>query len=121
MTPTAGIEVIGGRHASKLTAIVDTGFDEEICIPTRVAVQLGLELIGEQPVEFADGTQRNQLVFAGSVRLFDEAREVQMMLTDSEDALVGTRLLDQFRLSIEFPGGRIKRRGRKTGGEPKRR
>ena len=116
MPPTARIEVIGGRQAIELTAIVDTGFDGDLCIPTRVAVQLGLELIGEEEVELADGTQRNQLVFAGSVRFFGETRAVQIMLTDSEDALIGTELLEQYRVAIVFPGGRVKLQTRRKGG-----
>lgn len=56
LTPTAQIEVIGGRQAIELTAIVDTGFDGDLCIPTRVAVPLGLELTSELDVELADGT-----------------------------------------------------------------
>lgn len=118
MTPTAPIEVIGGRQTIEFTAIVDSGFDGDLCVPTRLAVQLGLELIGEQHVELADGTQRNQLVFAGSVRFFGATREVQIMLTDSEDALIATSLLDRYRLAIEFPGGQVKvRSGPKSGGK----
>jgi clan AA aspartic protease len=110
MTPMANIEVIGGRQSMSLTALVDTGFDGDLCLPTRVAVQLGLQLIGEQPVEFADGTRKNQLVFAGLASFLGETRDAQIMLTDSEDALIGTNLLQQYRLAIEFPGARIKRR-----------
>ena len=120
MTPTARIEVVGGRQTIKLTAIVDTGFEGDFCIPTRVAIQLGLELIGEEDVELADGTQRKQLVFAGAVRFFGEIIEVQIMLTDSEDALIGTTLLNQYPLAITFPGGQVKvRSGPKTGGKRK--
>ncbi len=112
MTPTARIKITGSRETADLTAIIDTGFDGDICIPTARAVQLGLELIGEQFVELADGTERNELVFAASVRLFGQTRPVRVMLTDSEDALIGTHLLDQFRLAIEFPGGQVKLRRR---------
>ena len=120
MTPTALIEALGSRQTLALTAIVDTGFDGYLCLPTRIAVQLGLELIGEQLIELADGTQRKQFVFAGSVRFFGETREVQIMLTDSEDALIGTRLLNHYPLAIEFPGGQVKVRSRpKTGGKRK--
>ena len=117
MTPTAQAEVIGTRQTIAITAIVDTGFDGDLCLPTRHAVQLGLELIGEQHIELADGTQRYELVFAGSVRLFGETRTVEIMLTKSEDALLGTRLLDHYRVSIDFPGGRVKHRQcRESGG-----
>ena len=112
MTPVAQVDVIGGRQTFEMNAIVDTGFDGHLCVPTRLAVQAGLELIGEQQVELADGTLKSQLVFAGSARLFGETREVQIMLTDSDDGLSGTGLLEQFRVSIEFPGARIKSRSR---------
>jgi len=118
MTPTAQAEVIGTRQTIAIAAIVDTGFDGDLGLPTRHAVQLGLQLIGEQIVELADGTRRNELIFAGSVRFLDETRDVEIMLTNSEDALLGTRLLDHYRVSIEFPGGRVKhRRGREAGGK----
>ena len=97
---------------------MDSGFDGHLCLPTGLAVQLGLELIGEQPIELADGTQKDELVFAGSVRFLGETREVQIMLTNSEDALLGTRLLDHYPVSIDFPGGRVRlRQRRETGGK----
>jgi predicted aspartyl protease len=58
MTPTAQIEVIGARQSVELTAIIDTGFSGDVCVPARIAVQLGIELFSEQLVEFADGSQR---------------------------------------------------------------
>jgi len=116
MTPTAQADVIGARKTIAITAIVDTGFDGDLCLPTRLAVQLGLELVGEQVVELADGTRKNELVFAGSVRFFDETRAVRIMLTNSEDALLGTRLLDHYPVSINFPGGRVKLRQRREAG-----
>ena len=116
MTPTAQVEVIGTRQTIAITAIVDTGFDGHLCLPIRLAVHLGLELIGEQIIELADGTRRNELVFAGTVRFFDETQAVEIMLTHSEDALIGTRLLDQYRVSIDFPGGRVKLRRRRASG-----
>jgi clan AA aspartic protease len=116
MTPTAPIEAIGSRQKVALTAIVDTGFDGYLCLPTRLAVQLGLELIGEQWIELADGTQRSEPVFAGSVRFFGKTREVQILLTNSEEGLIGTRLLNHYSLAIEFPGGSVTiRRRSKTG------
>ncbi len=120
MTPTTRIEAIGTRQTLALTAIVDTGFDGYLCLPIRLAVQLGLELVGEQLIELADGTQRNELVFAGSVELLGEKRAVKIMLTASEDALIGTSLLNHYSIAIEFPGGKLKARTPpKAGGKRK--
>lgn len=121
MTPLAQLKVIGARQSVELTAIVDTGFDGHVCLPIRLAVQLGLVLTGEQLIELADGTRRNELVFAARVELFGEEQEVDMMLTASDDALIGTRLLNHYRASIEFPGGEVKiNTQRKKGRKPKR-
>jgi hypothetical protein len=75
-----------------------------------------LELTSELHVELADGTRKYQLVFAGSVRFLGETYEVHIMLTDSEDALIGTDLLELHRVSIEFPGGRVRPHTRRTPG-----
>jgi len=120
MTPTARIEAIGSRQTLALTAIADTGFDGYLCLPTRLAVQLGLELIGEQLIELADGTQRYELVFTGSVKFFDQIREVQILLTNSEDSLIGTRLLNHYPLAIEFPGGEVKFHSRPKSGRKRK-
>ena len=83
--------------------------------PRAMPCNWGWSWIGEEFVELADGAEKHQLVFAGSVHFFSETREVKIMLTDSEDALIGTRLLNHFPLTIEFPGGQVKlRSGAKT-------
>src|SRR5262249_36924046 len=80
--------LIGSRQTIALTAIVGTGFAGDLCVPTRLDVQAGLELVGEQHVELADGTKREALTFAGSVRFFGRTRAVRIILTSSEDALI---------------------------------
>ena len=61
-----------------------------------------MELAAETTVELADGTIKKQLVFAGSVHLLGETRAVAIYLTDSDDALLGTALLADCRLTIDF-------------------
>src|SRR5712691_7804553 len=44
MTPTFACAVSGSWNAAEITGIVDTGFDGYLCLPTNVAVTLGLVL-----------------------------------------------------------------------------
>ncbi len=106
MTPTTELEVQGTRGSASITAIIDTGFEGDLCLPVSVAVGHGLELVSQVPIELADGTQKLELVFAGSVVFLDRQREVFIYLTDSDDALVGTHLLSNCRLSIDFTTGK---------------
>ncbi len=41
------LDVIGSRRIDRIPALIDTGFNGELCIPTSLAVTLGLELRAE--------------------------------------------------------------------------
>src|SRR6266852_3392701 len=76
MTPMTEIEVSGTRRTVTLDAIIDTGFDGEICVPIDDGVTLGLELKGKTFVELADGSQKVELLFAGSVTFLNKHQNV---------------------------------------------
>jgi clan AA aspartic protease len=96
------ISVAGARQEITLLALVDTGFDGWVCLPTPIAIQLGLELFGVQVVELADGSEIEELVFRGEVIFEQQRRNVDITLTRSVDALVGTGLLENSILTIDF-------------------
>jgi clan AA aspartic protease len=108
MTPTADIEVIGTRQSVLLSALIDTGFDGDICLPTTAALRLGLELVGRRDMELADGTVTTGFVFGGWVRFLGKKRSVTVHITESEDALIGTGLLEGCLLVIDFPAGTVR-------------
>jgi predicted aspartyl protease len=60
------IEVIGMRRTVTVTALLDTGFDGDVCLPITLAVSLGLELVAQGWVEYADGRRERELAFAGT-------------------------------------------------------
>ena len=107
MVPTFPIEVIGSRSSIAVEASVDTCFEGEVCIPVETAIQLGVELVGRENVEYGDGSISSELVFSGQVRFLDEVRPVHIFLTESVETLIGTELLADCALFVEFPAGRI--------------
>ena len=108
MTPTATVQIIGSRGSVTLDAIIDTGFDGDLSIPITIAVNLGLELEGEEYFELADGTQTRELLFAGRASLAGRVRKAHILVSKSQDTLVGTRLLSGCELSISFPSGKAR-------------
>ena len=98
----AEITVIGGRQAVAADAVVDSGFNGDLCLPTQIATQLGLELCGLQRIELADGTKKKDLLFAGEAIFDGERKWVEIFLTDSEDALIGAGLLLDHILTIDY-------------------
>lgn len=108
MTPRTDVVVRGARRKVTVTAVIDTGFDGDICLPTKVATELGLELIGAASVELADGSQHKELVFRGSAVFLGKRRRVEILLTESEEALLGTGLLAGCRMSVDFDTGKVR-------------
>lgn len=100
--PVVEVTISGRRGDITCPAIIDTGFDGEICLPVEVAVQLGLELAGIQSVMLADGTIKKELVFIGKVSLGKREEEARIILTEARDTLLGTGLLWDSKLEIDF-------------------
>jgi clan AA aspartic protease len=100
--PRLKVSVVGSRAGIVVDALIDTGFDGDICLPTQLAIQLGLDLRDMVWVELADGTLKDELVFAGVVVWEGENREAMITLTESQEALLGTGLLADSVLEMDF-------------------
>lgn len=98
----AEVTVIGSRQSIVTDAIVDTGFDGEVCLPTEDAIQLGLELRGLQAIQLGDGSEKKELVFRGEAIFGNHRREVEIFLTEGDDTLIGTGLLADGTLTADF-------------------
>ena len=107
-SPILKITVYGNRGEITIDGILDTGFDGFICLPIAVAVPLGLELIDVTDSELADGTiVQDELVFAGRVLWDDEVVDVEIVLTKSADTLIGTAMLMNSDVRLNFRSGEI--------------
>src|SRR5277367_1589451 len=115
--PTAKVAIAGTKGKMILDAVIDTGFDGFLCIPVDDAVALGLVLAGHAMIELADGTEKQEYFFKGSVTFFGKTRSARIYLTISEDALIGTRLFAGCRLVIDFPKNEVE--VTRTATEPK--
>lgn len=107
MTPKTRVEVRGRVDSIVVDAVIDTGFDGEISLPREVAEKLGLELVGHETFELADGTQVDELIFSGRARLSGKFRNVDILVANTQETLIGTRLLSDCRLIIDFKTGKV--------------
>jgi clan AA aspartic protease len=100
--PRIKLTVKGNRKAIGIEPVVDTGFDGYLSLPVAVAIPLGLELKGRVPVEFADGSTKNELTFRGKVAWQGREYPIEIFLTESKEALVGSGLLQGQKLTIGY-------------------
>jgi len=105
--PRVSIIVGGFRSEVAVEALLDTGFDGQVCLPIRLALQLGLDLIATQEVEYADGRVETELLFSGTVRVNAEPQEVEIGLTESDEALIGREMFEGLILTLDFSNWQI--------------
>ncbi len=106
--PRIRLQVSGRRDRVAVDALLDTGFDGDLCLPIAVAVPLGLELRYVAQSELADGSVvEDELVFAGDVDWDGEEVPAEIILTRSRNALVGTGLLQGCEVRLNFLTGQI--------------
>ena len=106
--PRVRVTIIGDREKIEVDAIIDTGFDGDICIPVQLAVRLGLELRSVTWVELANGEKKRELVFTGSTIFGNAKRDVDIILTESKEVLIGTNMLSGHILEINFTDKSVK-------------
>jgi predicted aspartyl protease len=88
-------------------AIVDTGFDGFVALPTHVAGELELRRAGSLWAVLGDGQATQLALFRGTVVWGTGPRRVDVLAVEG-GALVGMALLRTFRLMVDvMPGGRV--------------
>ncbi len=100
--PKIELTVTGLDAKIKVSALIDTGFDGALMLSLPAALQIGLRLSNMVQVELADGSIKKEFVFEAKVVLDEETVPVDVLLTSSDESLVGTALLQNQSLMIDF-------------------
>jgi len=106
--PLVELEVRGFKKEEKVLALIDSGFDGELCLPIELVIPLGLELCGIEAIELADGSIKKELVFAGTIKWEKKFRDVKVWLTSADQALIGRELMIERLLAIDFRSGDVR-------------
>lgn len=92
----------------ELPAIVDTGYNGEVILPESKIQEMGFEFLGTIDGELANGQIVEIELFKGRLKWFDKVQEVAVGASQSDDTLLGTLLLANSELNIDFKQGQVK-------------
>jgi clan AA aspartic protease len=107
LSPRLKVKVAGLKGTIDMEAIVDTGFNGDLCMPTTLAVQIGLILEYVHDVELADGSRKRVPVYSCNIELNDLKRRAEVILTDGTDALIGANMLKSSTMTINYKTRKI--------------
>ena len=103
--PGAGGE--GQQRHVRLEAVIDTGFNGALTLPSEQIEELGLPHVGSDQVQLGDGSLVDVELF-GAVIVFEERQHGLLVEQAPTVPLIGTKLLWEYGLRIDFEtGGRV--------------
>lgn len=105
--PILEIAVSGLEKTATIPALIDTGFDGYLSLPLTIALPLGLKLAYYTSITLADGSVKEELVFEAKVKLGKKWQEVAIFINRGNFALLGTKLLENSKLLLDFTNQKI--------------
>ena len=91
----------------EVAAVIDTGFNGYLTLPTTLVADLGLTVVGDGEAVLADGSETAFDVYSVTLFWDGQPRHVEAAAVGI-DALIGMMLLDRHSLFVEVAaGGRV--------------
>lgn len=103
LEPVVEIGLKGEDAIAMILAVVDTGFSGHLCLAEQYIDQLEMVFKFVERYELANGEVIVKDVFLGNVAFDGREQEVDLILTSSQDTLIGASLLQDYKLSIDYP------------------
>ena len=97
--PVIDVEV-GGQHWQ---AIIDTGFNGELELPERLRWHANTQFVGRVVSILATNQQIEEDVFLVDFPFDGRTVRAEATFVDGDEILIGTHLLRDYRLRIDFP------------------
>lgn len=89
------------------TAIVDTGFNGELELPDELRSHVNAEFVGRATSLLAANQRIDEDLYLVDFPFDGQTLRVEATFVDGEELLIGTGLLRDHRLEIDFPARRV--------------
>ena len=90
------------RQGAVINCVVDTGFDGALMLPRVFVPQIQISVIGELTFEMVGGARMSADVGLTDIDWLGSLRQVEVIISEGEDALIGTELLIATNLNIDY-------------------
>ena len=97
--PAIGVQIGDQRWQ----AIIDTGFNGELELPERLRSHVNAQFVGRATSLLAANQRIEEDVFLVDFPFDGRTVRVQATFVDGDEVLIGTRMLGDYRLRIDFP------------------
>jgi clan AA aspartic protease len=85
-----------------IECLIDTGFNGALVLPRAEAVRLNLTILGRVPIIGVGRARQIADIAELEIEWLGQMRAVEVIISDGDDSLLGTELLDGSRLVIDY-------------------
>jgi clan AA aspartic protease len=82
--------------------LIDTGFSGALYLPRTLVNNLGLPIIGREPVGSVNDREEDMDISLAEINWLEVEQKVHVIVGEANDSLIGTELLKGTRLSIDY-------------------
>lgn len=90
------------RQGAAIEWVVDTGFTGALMLPRQFCSPLEIPIVAELTFGMVGGATMSADVGLTGINWLGEFREVEVIISDGDDALIGTELLIATTLTIDY-------------------
>ena len=95
------------QGGEEIECVLDTGFDGGLMLPRAFAAQFQIPVIGELTFEMVGGAKMSAEIGLTDIDWLGELRKVEVIISEGNDALIGTELLIATTLVIDYQKHRL--------------
>ena len=106
--PVIKIKLVLSKGERFVNAVIDTGFNGYISVPKKLISDSNWDFLGTEEYELASGELMRERVFLGRIEMGPESLTVFVLSSNSSDTLIGTKLLRNRLLTINFADKTLK-------------
>lgn len=93
------IRFVGGDSQ---VCVVDTGFDGALILPSSFVERLRLPIVARLVFELVGGARMRGDVALGEIEWLGERRSIEVIISESSDALIGTEMFEHSTLVVDY-------------------
>ena len=85
-----------------IECLIDTGFNGALVLPRAEATRLNLTVLGRVPIIGVGRARQIADIAELEIEWLGQSRAVEVIISDGDDSLLGTELLDGSRLVLDY-------------------
>ena len=89
-------------QGATIECVLDTGFDGGLLLPLEFVSQMQLPILGELAFELVGGARMTAEIALADIEWLGKLRQIEVVVSEGEDALIGTELLIATTLTIDY-------------------